>query len=92
MLVTRLSRWGKIVIPKSLRTTYGWQLGQYFEVIDGDEGLLLKPLNPEKPFDTIMLEEVSGCLEYHGKAKSLNEMEAAIKQKAINLKSTNSRQ
>lgn len=77
MTLTQLSSKGQVVIPKNLRAAHGWQLGQSFEVIETDEGLLLKPL---KPFKITTLDNVSGCLEYHGKAKSLKEMDAAIKQ------------
>ena len=45
--------------------------------IDGGGGILLKP---ETPFQETMLDEVASCLKYHGKPKSLEDMEKAIQQ------------
>lgn len=43
-------------------------------MVSTDEGVLLKPL---KPFQDTSLDDVAGCLAYEGKAKRLEEMEAA---------------
>jgi hypothetical protein len=43
--------------------------------IDADNGILLKP---ETPFQKTMPDEVASCLRYHGKPKSLEDMEKAI--------------
>jgi hypothetical protein len=41
-------------------------------------------LKPETPFQETMLDEVASCLKYHGKKpKSLEDMEKAIQQGAM---------
>ncbi len=47
--------------------------------MDTEEGVLLKPAQPAPP---ATLEELAGCLSYTGPAKSLKEMEQAIKRGA----------
>jgi hypothetical protein len=39
-------------------------------------------LKPETPFQETTLDEVASCLKYHGKPKSLEDMEKAIQQGA----------
>ncbi len=75
MPTTRLSSKGQIIIPKPIRTAHNWRPGQKLKVIDTDDGVLLKPV---EPFPKTSLEEVAGCLKYSGPAKSLAEMEEAI--------------
>jgi len=52
-------------------------------VIDTQEGVLLKPVQPAPP---ATLEELVGCLSYPGSAKSLEEMEQAIERGANQVK------
>ncbi len=73
---TRLSSKGQVIIPKSSRNAHHWEAGQELVVIDTEEGVLLKPVQPVPP---ATLEELAGCLDYTGPAKSLEEMEQAIK-------------
>jgi len=76
---TRLSSKGQIIIPKSSRDAHHWEVGQELLVIDTDEGVLLKPVRPVSPAS---LEELAGCLNYTGAAKTLEDMEQAIQQGA----------
>ena len=46
-------------------------------MIDVGDGILLKP---NKPFPETALLQVAGCLKYAGKAKSLGDLENAIRQ------------
>lgn len=80
MEVTRLSSKGQVIIPKALRTAHHWEAGQELIAIDVGDGILLKPKNP---FAETTLAQVAGCLKYQGNAKSLDEIEEAIRQGAI---------
>jgi AbrB family looped-hinge helix DNA binding protein len=75
MPTTILSSKGQVIIPKPIRTTHNWRPGQKLLVVDTGDGVLLKPASP---FPEKTVEEVAGCLNYKGKAKTLAEMEAAI--------------
>lgn len=72
---TRLSSKGQVIIPKSIRQTYRWVIGQEFTVEDTGEGILLRPTSP---FPRTTVEEVAGCLNYSGPPKTLADMEDAI--------------
>lgn len=76
MQKTRVSSKGQVIIPKSLRSKHHWEVGQELVAIDVEEGVLLKPLSP---FPETSLKEVASCLPYKGKAKTLLEMEEAIR-------------
>jgi AbrB family looped-hinge helix DNA binding protein len=77
MKTTKLSSKGQVIIPKELRTRRRWKPGLELETLETDEGVLLKPISP---FTVTSLREVASCLAYSGKAKSLKEMEEAIKK------------
>jgi len=77
MAKTRLSSKGQVIIPKSSRDAHHWDSGQELIVIDTEEGVLLKPA---RPFPPATLEELAGCLSYGGPAKTLEEMEQAIRE------------
>jgi AbrB family looped-hinge helix DNA binding protein len=79
MQTTKLSSKGQVIIPKELRTRRRWMTGLELETIETDEGVLLKPISP---FTITTLREVTSCLTYSGKPKSLKEMEEAIKKGA----------
>ncbi len=64
---TKLSSKGQVIIPKSSRDVHHWEEGQELMVIDTEEGVLLK---------------LAGCLRYSGTARTLEEMELAIRQGA----------
>ena len=77
MNTTRLSSKGQVIIPKPFRKAHRWETGQELVVEDTGDGILLKP---KKPFDETDIESVASCLKYKGKPKSLDDMDAAIKQ------------
>ena len=74
---TRLSSKGQVIIPKTIRETYRWAMGQEFIVEDTGEGILLRP---KSPFPRTTVEEVAGYLKYSGPPKTLEQMEDAIKK------------
>lgn len=78
MEVTRLSSKGQVIIPKSIRNTHQWEIGQEFIVEEADNGILLKP---KASFPPTTLDEVAGCLKYDGPSKSVEEMNDAISAK-----------
>lgn len=80
MAQTTLSSKGQVIIPQPFRNAHNWKPGQQPEVIDSGDGILLKPV---KPFAATTLDEVAACLPFQGKAKSLAEMEEAIRQGAL---------
>ncbi len=75
MYITKLSGQGEVMIPAAARSAHHWQPGMELIIIETAEGILLKP---KKPFAKTSLSEAAGCLRYTGKAKTLEEMEAAI--------------
>lgn len=75
MPTTVVSSKGQVIIPKPIREARHWGAGQRLEVVESKEGILLKPASL---FPPTTIEEVSGCLNYQGEAKTLAEMEAAI--------------
>ncbi len=77
MKTTRLSSKGQVIIPKPLRMAHQWEAGQELEVIDMDDGILLRP---KKPFDETSIDDVASCLKYAGQPKSIEDMDAAIRQ------------
>lgn len=79
--LTRLSSKGQIIIPKTIRHAHGWDNGQEFIVEETVEGILLRPYKPTT-FHKTTLAQVAGCLKplYKGKAKTLDEMNAAVRK------------
>jgi len=76
MPTTSLSSKGQVIIPKPIRSLHNRHPGQKLQIIDTEDGILLKPASP---FAETALDQVTGCLPYHGKAKTLEEMEEAIR-------------
>ncbi len=75
MNTTRLSSKGQVIIPKPLRTSHHWEAGQELIVEDFGDGILLKP---KTPFKETTIKDVASYLKFSGKAKSLEDMDAAI--------------
>ena len=59
MPATRLSSKGQVIIPKDVRERQRWKPGQTFEVIEMEEGILLRP---QGTFPETRLEDVAGLL------------------------------
>lgn len=79
MATTVLSSKGQVIIPSPIRTAHQWEPGQKFEAIDTGDGVLLKPATPFRKTD---INEVASCLPYNGPAKTIAEMDEAIRQGA----------
>ena len=79
METTRLSSKGQVIIPKAIRESHRWAAGLELEVIETENGILLKP---KAPFKESSLDEVAGCLNYNGKTKTLEDIESAMKAAA----------
>jgi len=77
METTKLSSKGQVIIPKPLRSAHHWEAGQELVVIDMGDGILLKP---KTPFPESSIRDVASCLKYKGKAKTLEDMDDAIKK------------
>ncbi len=75
MNTTKLSSKGQVIIPKSLRTAHHWEAGQELVVVDVGDGILLKP---KTPFPETEINDAASCLEFKGKAKTLDDMKSAI--------------
>ena len=77
MNITKLSSKGQVIIPKPLRAAHHWEAGQELVVINLADGILLKS---KSPFPETSINDVASCLKYKGDAKTLDEMEEAIKK------------
>ncbi|WP_341632715.1 AbrB/MazE/SpoVT family DNA-binding domain-containing protein [Sphingomonas agri] len=78
-LTTVLSTKGQVILPKVIRDRRHWDSGTRLVVEDTDDGVLLKraPL-----FEPTSITKVAGMLAYPGKAKSIEEMDAAVAREA----------
>lgn len=71
----RLSAKGQLVVPKEIRERHGWSTETELVLQDfGDRVVLSEARNlPET-----RLEDLVGCTDYRGPARTLEEMEAGI--------------
>jgi AbrB family looped-hinge helix DNA binding protein len=78
-LTTRVSTKGQVILPKALREQRRWGPGTRLVVEDTEDGVLLRkaPL-----FAPTTIDRVFGLLAWKGKAKSLEEMDAAVRAEA----------
>lgn len=70
-------RYFQIIIPKPIRVSHHWEVGQELIVVDCDDGILLKP---KKPFSEMSLNDVVASLDYQGKAKTVEDMDDVIRR------------
>ena len=77
MNTVRLSDTGQIIIPEQLRQAQSWATGQELTLVETTDGILLRK---KIPFSRTSIEEVAGCLNYQGEAKTLTDMQSAIKR------------
>lgn len=77
METTRLSSRGQIIIPKAIRQAYKWPVGQEFLVEKAERGILLRP---QDSFPQTCVDDVAGCLQYKGRAKTVEDMNNAIRR------------
>jgi AbrB family looped-hinge helix DNA binding protein len=71
---TTLSTKGQLILPKMIRDAHGWNAGTRFVVEEAAGGVVLRPLMPALPS---RLEEVAGSAQYHGRPKTLSDMDRA---------------
>lgn len=74
-LTTTVSTKGQVILPKEIREHRKWNAGTELVVEDTAEGVLLKPASV---FPPTRYEDVRGSLRYHGKPKTIEEMDEAI--------------
>ncbi|HVZ68248.1 MAG TPA: AbrB/MazE/SpoVT family DNA-binding domain-containing protein [Rhizomicrobium sp.] len=70
-----ISTKGQVILPKRIRDERHWRAGTELVVENTPEGVLLKPA---PLFPPTRIEDVFGALRYRGKAKTLEEMDAAV--------------
>lgn len=59
-IVRRIDNLGRIVVPKELRSRYGWTQGDPIEIYTTDDGVLLRKY---KPLGVFVTEDVISGLE-----------------------------
>lgn len=75
-----LSSKGQLVIPEPIRAAHGWKAGTEFVIEDRPDGLLLRP---RSPFPPTAVDQVFGCLQYSGPAKTVEEMDEHVESAVI---------
>ncbi len=80
MEITRLSTKGQVVLPKGIRISRAWGPGTELTVEDTGDGVLLRSVGR---FPATELNDVAGCLRARGKARTLKQMDAAIRREVI---------
>ncbi|MGE5501804.1 MAG: AbrB/MazE/SpoVT family DNA-binding domain-containing protein [Ignavibacteriales bacterium] len=78
-LTTVVSTKGQVILPKSIRDQRHWSAGTRLSVESTPDGVLLKPV---PVFAPATVESVFGSLAFAGKAKTIEEMDAAIAREA----------
>lgn len=63
MATTRLSSRGQVVLPKRIREKHQLEPGQEFEIVETEDGILLRP---RSPFPETTFEAVRGATGYDG--------------------------
>lgn len=74
---TVVSEKGQVVLPKAMRDALRWAAGTRLAVRDTPDGLLLTAIAPAK---TRNARSVAGCTGYSGPARSIEDMNDAIRQ------------
>jgi AbrB family looped-hinge helix DNA binding protein len=74
-LTTTVSTKGQVILPRAIRSKRYWDAGTKLVVEDTPQGVLLKAAPLFKP---TKMKDVFGMLKYKGKAKTIEEMNAAI--------------
>ncbi len=75
METTKLSSKGQVVLPSATRASRKWLPGTEFEVIEMEDGVLLRPVGP---FAVTRIDEVFGMARFRGRKRSLADMDAAV--------------
>lgn len=75
MKTTRLSDDSRLVIPQEILDRHGWAPGAELEIEDHGDHVVLRRV---EDFPEVTLAELMGCADYHGPARSLDEIDSAI--------------
>jgi AbrB family looped-hinge helix DNA binding protein len=78
-LTTTVSTKGQVILPKAVRDQKKWAAGTRLTVEDREDGVLLKAAPLFAPTE---IDAVCGSLRFEGKAKTIEEMDAAIAAEA----------
>jgi len=78
-ITTRVSTKGQVILPKAIRQQRRWDAGTKLVVEDREDGVLLRAAPLFAPTE---IDAVFGSLPYAGKAKTVDEMGAAIAREA----------
>jgi AbrB family looped-hinge helix DNA binding protein len=78
-LTTIVSTKGQVILPKAVRQQRRWEAGTRLTVEDTDEGVLLRAAPLFAPTE---IDAVFGSLRFAGKAKTVEEMDAAVAAEA----------
>lgn len=78
-LTTTVSTKGQVILPKGVRERRRWDAGTRLTVEETEEGVLLKPA---PLFAATEVGAVFGSLPFAGKAKTIEEMDAAVAAEA----------
>lgn len=62
------------MLPKAVRDDHHWRPGQEFEIVNTDDGILLRP---RSPFPDTTFEEVKGVTGYDGPPMSTKRLTGA---------------
>ncbi len=68
---TRVSSKGQVIIPKEVRDRKRWRPGTELDVVETEDGVLLRPRNP---FPPSTLEEIGRIFTYTGPAIPADEL------------------
>lgn len=77
METTKLSSKGQVIIPKAVRSAHRWESGLELQVIDTDDGVLLKP---KAPFAAAALTDIAGMLKARIKPMTDAQIMQALQQ------------
>jgi AbrB family looped-hinge helix DNA binding protein len=75
----RISSKGQLVLPKKIREARGLGPGSEVEIEEVPGGVLLKLV---RSFEEASVEDLLGCTGYRGPRRTLEDMEAAIREGA----------
>jgi AbrB family looped-hinge helix DNA binding protein len=78
-LTTTVSTKGQVILPKAVRQQRRWEAGTRLTVENIDEGVLLRAAPLFAPTE---IDAVFGSLRFAGKAKTIEEMDAAVAAEA----------
>lgn len=82
-LTTLISSKGQVILPKTVRELRGWDQGLRLEVVETEEGVLLREPKSEPLFPPTRMEDVFGMAGYHGPPVSIEEMKKAVREAAV---------